>query len=59
MHALRGKPGAIFAGRFYRSHIKSGTKNLGIQYPENFPELSTNPLKTSMSTDGSNKLTLF
>lgn len=30
--------GAIFAGRFYGSHIKPGTKDLGIQYSENFTE---------------------
>ncbi len=37
MHALHtGEAGAIFAGRFYGSHIKPGTKDLGIQYSENF-----------------------
>lgn len=60
MHALHtGEAGAIFAGRFYGSHIKPGTKDLGIQYSENFTELSINPLKTNMSTDRCNKLTLF
>lgn len=52
MHALRGEAGAFSQG----SHIKPGTKNLRIQYPENFP---TNPLKTNTSTDGCNKPILF
>lgn len=57
MDALHtGEAGAIFAGRFYGSHIKPGTKDLGIQYSENF---TVNPLKTNMSTDRCNKLTLF
>lgn len=59
MHAIRtGEAGAIFARRSYRSHIKPETKDPGTQYSRNFTELSSNLLKTSMSTDRCNKLVL-